>query len=321
MAISKNLGPRLAALAAGWWLSYGLLAAWWSAGGPGWPYGERRPAAQAGALLVGVDSDRIAPIIAAFSFAAAAVHLAMARLKGRPLRQVTRLAWGAAVLTMLIVPDARLLLTVFQLLTGNTTGLRWPVMNQALCVAGALLTVIAARAARPARAEPAPPRWSATAVTLAIGAPLAYAAIRCAWALGLPIGATEEFLAPYTVTGARITEAIIAGLATGGALLTVGLVRPWGETFPRWLPRLAGRRVPPALAVVPATIVAALLTAAGLSLSRGLVAMTIGLTPATPSASLPNWGAWLAAPLWAIWGVALGAATYAYHQRRATGRP
>ncbi len=30
----------------------------------------------------------------------------------------------------------------------------------------------------------------------------------------------------------------------GLAWLTVGLVRPWGEVFPRWLPRVGGRPVP-----------------------------------------------------------------------------
>jgi hypothetical protein len=44
------------------------------------------------------------------------------------------------------------------------------------------------------------------------------------------------------------------------ALLTLGLVRPWGEVVPRWVPVLAGRRVPPAAAVVPATVGGILLT-------------------------------------------------------------
>ena len=37
------------------------------------------------------------------------------------------------------------------------------------------------------------------------------------------------------------------------ALLTLGLVRPWGEIVPVWVPRLGGRRIPPAAVVVPAT--------------------------------------------------------------------
>ena len=44
------------------------------------------------------------------------------------------------------------------------------------------------------------------------------------------------------------------------ALLTLGLVKPWGEVVPRWVPALGGRRVPPAAAVVPAAIGGILLT-------------------------------------------------------------
>jgi hypothetical protein len=44
------------------------------------------------------------------------------------------------------------------------------------------------------------------------------------------------------------------------ALLTLGLVQPWGEVVPRWVPLLGGRRVPPAAAVVPATLGGVMLT-------------------------------------------------------------
>ncbi|MEU8234648.1 hypothetical protein AB0C12_34090 [Actinoplanes sp. NPDC048967] len=37
------------------------------------------------------------------------------------------------------------------------------------------------------------------------------------------------------------------------ALLTIGLVRPWGEVVPAWVPWLGGRRIPPVAVVVPAT--------------------------------------------------------------------
>lgn len=38
-------------------------------------------------------------------------------------------------------------------------------------------------------------------------------------------------------------------LQVGFALLTVGLIRSWGESFPRWIPMLGGRRVPVGLGV------------------------------------------------------------------------
>lgn len=319
MTFLRALRKPLPVVAAVWWLTYAALALLWSLGGPGWPFAVERAAAQAGALLVGIDPTEAAPVIAACSLLAGGANLALVRARGTRRRTAVHVASGTALLAALVVPDARLLLTFFQLLTGDTSGLRWPVVNQAVCVVGVALTVAAARST--SVRVPAPrPRWARPAICCAVGAPLVYAAIRGAWALGLRVGATESFLEPYTVTGARITEAIIAGAATGGALLTLGLVRPWGEVFPRWLPGLAGRRIPPLVAVIPAAGAAVLLLSAGLALSRGLLAMAWGLTPATEAATLANWGAWLAAPLWGVWGLSLAAATYAYHLRRSPRR-
>jgi hypothetical protein len=42
---------------------------------------------------------------------------------------------------------------------------------------------------------------------------------------------------PYVFALSLITEAL--------ALLTLGMVSGWGEVFPRWVPFLRGRRVPP----------------------------------------------------------------------------
>lgn len=36
------------------------------------------------------------------------------------------------------------------------------------------------------------------------------------------------------------------------ALLTFGLVRPWGEVLPRWIPFVGGDRVPRLAAIIPA---------------------------------------------------------------------
>jgi hypothetical protein len=45
------------------------------------------------------------------------------------------------------------------------------------------------------------------------------------------------------------------------ALLTLGLVRPWGERLPQWVPILGGRDVAPLAALLPAYAGAAALTA------------------------------------------------------------
>jgi hypothetical protein len=57
-----------------------------------------------------------------------------------------------------------------------------------------------------------------------------------------------------------------------GAFLTLGLIQRWGEIFPRWVPYLSGKRVPPAMAIVPASLISVIVTSAGLQVVRGLLA-------------------------------------------------
>ncbi|MFG2055149.1 hypothetical protein ACGFI9_14050 [Micromonospora sp. NPDC048930] len=76
---------------------------------------------------------------------------------------------------------------------------------------------------------------------------------RIALVAGVPIGAAAHGApvrpgfgeSAYIVSLSLVSEAL--------ALLSLGLVRPWGEVFPRWLPLLRGRRVPPPFAVTVAT--------------------------------------------------------------------
>jgi hypothetical protein len=42
--------------------------------------------------------------------------------------------------------------------------------------------------------------------------------------------------------------------------------RRWGDIFPGWVPNLGGSRVPPLLAIVPASIAAILLTTGGFAI-------------------------------------------------------
>ena len=62
-----------------------------------------------------------------------------------------------------------------------------------------------------------------------------------------------------------------------GAVLILGLVQRWGEVFPRWMIGLAGRRVPIALAVVPASLVSVLLIVGGIAMWSGLAQMVAEL--------------------------------------------
>jgi hypothetical protein len=49
-------------------------------------------------------------------------------------------------------------------------------------------------------------------------------------------------------------------VSEAAALLPLGLVQPWGEVVPRWIPFIGGRPVRPMAAVVPSMTGAAILT-------------------------------------------------------------
>ncbi len=88
-----------------------------------------------------------------------------------------------------------------------------------------------------------------------------------------------------------------------------------GERIPAWVPRLGGRRIPPAAALVPATIGGLLLTAA---LGSWLYNALANGTDAWPYA--PGWNilAMTVSGLMNLWGPMLLLLTYAYYHRRVT---
>jgi hypothetical protein len=95
------------------------------------------------------------------------------------------------------------------------------------------------------------------------------------------------------------------------ALLSFGLVRPWGERAPRWLPVIGGRRVPPRPVIAAARIGAVLVTLVALMffLPRDNIS-TMETTDTGLAVAVACY-----APL-VLWGPLLGALTYAYYRRR-----
>ncbi|WP_329422006.1 hypothetical protein [Streptomyces sp. NBC_01268] len=162
-------------------------------------------------------------------------------------------------------------------------------------------------------ALPDVPRWAAVAAHavpfLVLPAGL--------WRLGLAFGLPFAVHSPYSDPGPRMLAYMI-GLTVLSellALLTLGLVRGWGEVFPRWLPLLGGRPVP-----VRAATGAALAGAAGLlaAASWSGYAVYAGLgegdgTELTAAQDALFLGCYL--PLGA-WPVLLAAVAVAYHRRR-----
>jgi hypothetical protein len=97
------------------------------------------------------------------------------------------------------------------------------------------------------------------------------------------------------------------------------LVQRWGEVFPRWMIGLAGRRVPIALAVVPASLVSVLLVVGGIVIWAGLAGMAANLAAAgAQGIELITGIIFQVGPtlLFPVWGVALAVATLGYYYRR-----
>jgi len=242
---------------------------------------------------------------------------------------------------LLVTPDYRVLMAVAYaplLLLGAPFGwppgvtffqaIPWPVLNQFICIVGGFAwgatalvnqrraggaciycgrTAASATWTTPAAAA----RWGKWAVYVAVIVPLLYALTRYAWALGIPLGITEELLHKGQAAGMWLAGAGLATVAVGGAILTLGLIQPWGEVFPRWMLGLAGKRVPLGLAIVPASLVSVIVTSAGLMFVR---IQFLGVTREIFGEG--NWAAIAPELVWPVWGVALGAATLAYYYRR-----
>ncbi len=166
------------------------------------------------------------------------------------------------------------------------------------------------RWARPAAAA----RWGRAAVVVAVVPPLTYAVTRFAW-LVYPLGFDREAWEAAHRTSTVVPGVWLGSFAVVGAFLTLGLTRRWGEVFPRWVPRLGGRRVPVSLAVVPASFVALLLVPAGISMIRQVLGPDAAFDP------VADWAAYGPTFLWPLWGVALGVATLGYALRRREERP
>jgi hypothetical protein len=153
-------------------------------------------------------------------------------------------------------------------------------------------------------------RWGRTAVAVAAVVPLLYAVTRIAWALDVPLGVRREML--DELGSGRYAGLGLALFAVVGAWLTTGLLARWGEVFWSWVPRVGGRPVPVAVAVVPGLVVAGAIMSAGLSFWRLVL---IGELSRVPGAT-DDWAAWAPELLWPVWGVALAVACLAYLGRR-----
>lgn len=230
-----------------------------------------------------------------------------------------------------------LLMDVITLLTGQGVDSPASAANKALAAVGAVLFAATARADRlpagPAgsavrtpSSAPRPVQLAAWAGTLAF---LPYAAMKTYWASGGTFaGVTgEEMLAVSERNGASGFFLALesrgldptALLALLGVFLLWGLVRPWGQVFPRWTPFLRGRRVPRLLPLAPALLGAATLAPYGV-VGIGYLALVTGGAVTMGRGDFPSEGdallvAWIGITAFAVYGVALAVAARSYWLR------
>lgn len=139
---------------------------------------------------------------------------------------------------------------------------------------------------------------------LAACGPLPYALVRLTWLTPWPLLGTEQAMDLST----RLWGLALSSGSWLAVILTIGLIRPWGEVFPRWMPVVAGRPVPIAAAAVPGGAVAALLSFAAVPLLVGAAAQGQGAGLVLAFAII--------FPCW-LWGPALALAVWGYvgHRR------
>uniref|UniRef100_A0AAU1M436 ABC transporter permease n=1 Tax=Streptomyces sp. NBC_00148 TaxID=2903626 RepID=A0AAU1M436_9ACTN len=156
-----------------------------------------------------------------------------------------------------------------------------------------------------------PPRWAVAAAHAAALVTLPSGVWRLLLAAGFTAGYTEAGYEAMGFTGWG--GVYVVGLSLGGellALLTLGLVRPWGEVLPRWIPLVGGRRPNPRAKTVAASLGAAVLT---------LLLAQFAFWWAFPHPDMTPLGSTIAGILYlplVAWGPLLAAVTLDHHRRR-----
>lgn len=163
-------------------------------------------------------------------------------------------------------------------------------------------------------AVPGTPRWAVVAAYGTVASVLPSAIWRSALGLGADLGMPRAWRDFQNVPGTGTVYVLVLSVVSlGAAALTLGLVYRWGEVVPSWIPRVGGRRVPVAVAVVPAVLGACAVMVIG-AVSAASWEAIIGFK-GMPD---PGWYALATAAYLPalLWGPLLLAVTWAYARRR-----
>ncbi|GAA0319299.1 hypothetical protein GCM10010302_68080 [Streptomyces polychromogenes] len=166
----------------------------------------------------------------------------------------------------------------------------------------------------PGRGVPAAPRWAVRAAHVIALLTLPTGIWRLFLAAGFTAGYTGAGYAAAGIPGwGRVYVVLLSVASELLALLTLGLVRPWGEVVPRWAPLAGGRRPAPRRVAAVA--------------GAGAVALTLLWTPFAfwwllPHGDMTARGSFLVGFLYlplAAWGPLLGAVALDHRRRHRGG--
>lgn len=314
---------RAAGVALAWIATYTGVRLFWQLDRP------PGPMSPVGADLVVFTGWGAIGLCTAAGLAAAGMRVAArpktVRTTGGTRRPLLAAAWTAS--GALVVAGAPLLL--LDVVGGALPGLGIPfyplgALSKAACVTAGILLGLAARAYARAtregcqgcgRSEPTPaaargdepPSWAYWAAYASVVGCLARIAAQ-AW---VGFGAS-----PFG--GGMSVLVFEAGFVLGGTLLPLALVHGWGRTWPRWLPRIGGRRVPRRLVLGPAVFVSGgLVTYFGVTLAQMIIERLHGRNPfpASGGLDLPETFFWFAVPAYVVWGAGIAVAAVSFARR------
>lgn len=166
---------------------------------------------------------------------------------------------------------------------------------------------------QPATVAPVP-LWIRRAAAGTLWASLPSALWRLAVVLGIPLGLADSEYESMLIPGwGYLVLPLLCALQEALAFLTLGLIRPWGEVWPRWIPLLRGRRIPVPAVVIPAALGAVACTIYGVAFVWTTLHANMEIT---------QWGEWVMNVCYmpmVVWGPLLAIVTAHYYRRRTRG--
>ncbi|MEV4873644.1 hypothetical protein [Streptomyces syringium] len=163
----------------------------------------------------------------------------------------------------------------------------------------------------PTAFRPPSRRAAAAGYISCASATIGFIPLHAIWAFGSSLWTNEERFREWYAEGGAAYLHTLNGMALLSGIFALSLVRPWGTVFPRWVPLLAGRRVPRWPVVVTAGILSVFL------FLYTLWAIYATFNSDTSEAIFSPWIVAYGIPQFLLWSVGLMVAGWSYYRRTA----